>query len=77
MAYEVGQNEYKDGRKSDIIYNLKEGHHTTTTPPALVEVQQKVDLQFLKRLTRYCLNINDLAKVKPSVVVFAIQGFSF
>ncbi|KAI9010483.1 hypothetical protein CLU79DRAFT_456795 [Phycomyces nitens] len=46
------------------------------TPPVLVEIQQIVDMQFSKRLTRYYLNIHDPTKAEPVVMVFAIQGFS-
>ncbi|RCH81041.1 hypothetical protein CU098_006834 [Rhizopus stolonifer] len=71
------QKEFKDGRKkNDIIYGVSGGKYLLTTPPALVEIQQKVDIQFLKRLTRYCLNIHDQTKIEPVVMVFAIQGSS-
>ncbi|KAG2209840.1 hypothetical protein INT47_001989 [Mucor saturninus] len=58
------------------MYRIPGGKHTIATTPVLVEVQQIVDMQFLKRLTRYCLNIHGLTKVKPVVMVFAIQAFS-
>lgn len=73
--YSLANNEHEDGRKSDVIYTADDQRHSERTPPLLVEVQQKVDLAFLKRLTRYCLNIHDRYKVKPVVAVFIIQGF--
>ncbi|ORE00723.1 hypothetical protein BCV72DRAFT_237442 [Rhizopus microsporus var. microsporus] len=76
IAYDIGQKEFKDGRKSDIVYGIPGGKHTMATPPALVEIQQIVDMKFMKRLTRYCLNIHDLTKVEPVVMIFVIQGFS-
>lgn len=74
--YGISNNEHEDGRKSDIIYTAKDEKHSERTPPLLVEVQQKVDLSFIKRLTRYCLSMHDVHKVKPVVVVFVIQGFA-
>ncbi|KAI9361025.1 hypothetical protein BD770DRAFT_471027 [Pilaira anomala] len=58
------------------IYIPEASKPTEITPPIIVEIQQIVDISFLKRLTRYCLNIHDEYKFFPVVIVFAIKGFS-
>lgn len=39
-------------------------------------MQQIVDISFIKRINRYCLNVHDAYKVFPKVIVFVIKGFS-
>ncbi|KAI9265814.1 hypothetical protein EDC94DRAFT_500190, partial [Helicostylum pulchrum] len=75
-VYGTSSNEHEDDRKSDVIYTANDQKHSERTPPLLVEAQQKVDVTFIKRLKRYCLNIHDVYKVKPIVAMFVIQGFS-
>ncbi|KAI8984206.1 hypothetical protein BDF20DRAFT_986131 [Mycotypha africana] len=74
--YCVSSNEFSDGRKSDILYIPKTNKPTETTLPIIVEIQQIVDISFIKRINRYCLNVHDAYKVFPKVIVFVIKGFS-
>ncbi|RCH80911.1 hypothetical protein CU098_004768 [Rhizopus stolonifer] len=74
--YCVSSNEFSDGRKSDILYIPKTNKPTETALPILVEMQQIVDISFIKRINRYCLNVHDAYKIFPKVIVFAIKGFS-
>ncbi|ORE11368.1 hypothetical protein BCV72DRAFT_326134, partial [Rhizopus microsporus var. microsporus] len=74
--YCVSSDEFSDGRKSDILYIPKTNKPTETTLPIIVEMQQIIDIPFIKRINRYCLNVHDAYKVFPKVIVFAIKGFS-
>ena len=72
----VASNEFSDGRKSDILYIPKTNKPTETALPIIVEVQQIIDIPFIKRTNRYCLNIHSAYKIFPKVIVFAIKGYS-
>lgn len=74
--YKITSNKYIDNRKSDVVYLPHVCKITEPSPPITVEIQQVVDWAFIRRLNRYCLNICDMHKVMPKVIVFAIKGFS-
>lgn len=74
-AYSVGCHEQQDGRRADAIYfPLKE--FARDLAPVVVEIQSKVNHAFVARAIRYCLNVFDVFKVLPILVVIGIDGFS-
>ncbi|RCH94995.1 hypothetical protein CU098_005279, partial [Rhizopus stolonifer] len=70
IAYNISQKDFK------VVYGIPGGEYKLIMPPVLIEIQQKVDMPFLKRLTRYCLNIRDLPKAEPVLMAIVIQGCS-
>ncbi|KAF7721412.1 hypothetical protein EC973_004718 [Apophysomyces ossiformis] len=74
-AYHVSHNEHADGRKSHIIY-LPCAKCSDALPPVVVEIQHKLDHNFMSRAMRYCLAVFDEVKVLPILVVFNVNGFS-
>lgn len=49
-TYSVGDAEWNDGSHSDIVYVPLDTKH----PPVIIEVQYKVDNEFMVRATQYC-----------------------
>ncbi|KAG0840351.1 hypothetical protein G6F18_003709 [Rhizopus arrhizus] len=74
-AYTLGPTEQRDGRRIDMLYlpldKLKE-----SLAPVLVEVQKKIDKDFMGRVIRYALNVFDATGSYPHLVVISTAGFS-
>jgi hypothetical protein len=61
--------------KSDVIY-VSKTEQTEEMPPKLIEIQNRVDLAFIIRLTGCSTYIYERYRVRPIVLVFAAKGIS-
>ncbi|KAG1446004.1 hypothetical protein G6F55_011725 [Rhizopus delemar] len=73
--YTAGQTDWVDGSKSDALY-ISRLETTDVIPPILIEVQNKVNQDFISRLIRYCTFVYSHYKFLPIVFVIAINGFT-
>ncbi|KAG1515230.1 hypothetical protein G6F52_009736 [Rhizopus delemar] len=73
--YTAGQTDWVDGSKSDALY-VSKLEITDATPPILIEVQNKVNQDFISRLIRYSTFVYSRYKLLPIVFVVAINGFT-
>jgi hypothetical protein len=73
--YCVSSNEFFDGRKSDVLYIPKTNKPMETALLIIVEMQHTIDLNFIKRVNRYCLNVH-MYNFLPKVIVSSIKGYS-
>ncbi|KAI8373378.1 hypothetical protein EDC96DRAFT_429025, partial [Choanephora cucurbitarum] len=67
--HKVGDAEWPDGSRSDVLYELVDRSLKQT--PIVMEVQRTVDVNFIARVIHYCIMIYRRYQVFPILLVFA------
>lgn len=57
---------------SDVLYLPT----TSDLPPVLVEIQNKVNEDFIGRAIKYCISLKEEYGVQPIMLIFSIKGFA-
>ncbi|GAA5799251.1 hypothetical protein HPULCUR_004661 [Helicostylum pulchrum] len=70
--YTLGRCEWANKTISDVLYLPT----TSNLPPVLVEIQNKVNEDFIRRAIKYCLSLGEEYGVQPIMLVFSIKGFA-
>ncbi|CAO3701880.1 unnamed protein product [Rhizopus stolonifer] len=68
--YFVGNCEWKDGTRSDLVLQPKSS--SMDLPPIIVEIQHKVNKKFMRRDVGYCLLANLKFDVEPILLVVCV-----
>ncbi|KAG1171928.1 hypothetical protein G6F35_017018 [Rhizopus arrhizus] len=66
---------FKDGTNYDALY-IPVSSNLSGLPPIILEFQRTVNMEFLRRSTRYCLNTYDRFCSSPILVVFCTNGIA-
>ncbi|KAG1144952.1 hypothetical protein G6F38_005988 [Rhizopus arrhizus] len=68
-AYRIGDAEWDDGTRSDVLYEPV--NEFLQQPPIIVEVQTTVDAEFMNRAVHYCVMAYRRYKTLPTLLIFA------
>lgn len=71
--YTLGRCEWANKTVSDVLYLPLT---PSTFPPILVEIQNKVDENFIGRAIKYCISLKEEYGVLPIMLIFSIKGFA-
>ncbi|ORE00691.1 hypothetical protein BCV72DRAFT_178336, partial [Rhizopus microsporus var. microsporus] len=69
-SYSVVPTEWADGSRSDMVYA------STEFPPILIEIQYRVNQEFMLRLINYASDVYKRYKMLPIVLVIVTKSFS-
>lgn len=72
--YFVGNCEWKNGTRSDVVLQLKSS--SMDLPPIIVEIRHTVNKQFMRRAVGYCLQANSKFDVEPVLLVVCVGRLS-
>ncbi|KAI8381038.1 uncharacterized protein BYT42DRAFT_494984 [Radiomyces spectabilis] len=72
--YTVGSSEWSDGSRSDLVLGPR--GPTKQLPPIIIEVEQSVDKDFIKRVNHYCLQAYNKYKCDPLVLIICVDKLS-
>ncbi|KAI9494230.1 hypothetical protein BDB00DRAFT_787278 [Zychaea mexicana] len=72
-TYTTDDTEWPDRTRCDVLYVPKLAVQSSL-PPVLIEVQQIVNNDFLRRAFRYAMNIIDKYDMRPVLLIFCVQG---
>jgi hypothetical protein len=73
--YTVGDSVHANGKISDVIY-APIIENNADIPPVIIEVQNKVDANFMSRAISYCTSVYQQYKVYPVFLVISINDFN-
>ncbi|KAI8378077.1 uncharacterized protein BYT42DRAFT_572664 [Radiomyces spectabilis] len=69
--YRLGESEWSDSLKSDVVYAPLD-HYRTSLPPVLIEIQNGINESFLARLIKYAVNIYEIYGQFPVILIIGI-----
>ncbi|KAI8388929.1 uncharacterized protein BYT42DRAFT_632278 [Radiomyces spectabilis] len=69
--YQLGQTEWSDSSKSDVVY-VPLRQYQKSLPPILIEVQHGIDNSFLTRLMKYAISVYEVYGQEPLVFVIGV-----
>ncbi|CDH60555.1 predicted protein [Lichtheimia corymbifera JMRC:FSU:9682] len=69
--YHVGNNEWPDGSRSDVVY---EPANSSSLPAIIVEVQHDVNADFMTRAIQYCIQAYKKYKRLPIIIIFNTES---
>ncbi|KAJ8656906.1 hypothetical protein O0I10_007503 [Lichtheimia ornata] len=69
--YDVGNCEWSDGSRSDIVLVPKAT--TLDLPPLIIEIQQRVDVKFMKRVIKYALEAYKRYQRDPIILIICVD----
>jgi hypothetical protein len=72
VQYTLGPYEWANKTISDVLYLPT----TSNLPPVLVEIQNKVNEDFIRRAIKSCLSLEKEYGVQPIILIFFIKGFA-
>jgi hypothetical protein len=70
--YTLGRCEWTNKTISDVLYLPT----TSAFPPVLVEIQNKVNENFIGRAIKYCISLKEEYGVLPIMLIFSVKGFA-
>ncbi|KAI8047340.1 hypothetical protein BDF21DRAFT_352390, partial [Thamnidium elegans] len=71
-TYTLGRCQWVNKTISDVVYLPK----IQSVPPVLIEIQQKVNEDFLSRVIKYCLSLKEEHGVLPVMLIISVKGFT-
>ncbi|CAO3633147.1 unnamed protein product [Mucor hiemalis] len=69
--YFVGNCEWKDGTRSDMVLEPKNAH--SDLPPLIVDIQHTVNKAFMKRAISYCLQAFTRYHKEPTILIICVE----
>ncbi|KAI9363318.1 hypothetical protein BD770DRAFT_381237 [Pilaira anomala] len=73
-SYILGDGEWADRTKSDVLYVPATA--SKTLPPVLIEVQHTVNSGFMDRAISYCLSVKRVYKTPPILLIICVNQVS-